>query len=476
LTRQTWPSSNNGEDGVDNNIFDNVDIDSMIIKMKKKQEQSSFSWWRRRLQRSPLRTRRRQQQQDDSVAAERFLQYIKMLRHGGPKYVNIRRVFPNAKVLILEGVPTSWIDIHPHPHHHHGQQQQQQQQQHHSLLRVLTVKKAAIYNLDEFLLANPSSSVISSCSSRKRRNYPQRREIEEQLMIENDDNKTASAPTDLLQPGISVVGRIEQEIKDQFSSNETKLNKPEESASFPPPVMPVGLTSSLPSPSLIIVPYPSSSLSLLTHLKLESCCLGELTIGFHSCLSQLQQLTYLSLRNNEFRKAITVLKALKGLEHLQYADITNNRIMGKFGPNTNLYLSGQVHTLKLSGNLLRTCSDSGLEKCFAIQNLWLDNNLIDNVIEVSGLARLPELKSLQLQKNPFTIKTITIESALASTSTSTSTSKRGGRQEIGDNNNSNNPLYDPDWKIRLWTWFQQERRAVTPLELPILNRKEKKRI
>ena len=413
LTRQPWPPSSQK--------FKATDIDSMIMQINE-QNRSSFRRFRK------IKRERQQEQQQagdpgiDNVNTADFLRYTKMLLYGGHKYLNLRTVFPNAKVLILDSVPPSWVDLHWNHHH-----QQQQQQRCSSLLRVVKVQKAAVYNLSEFLFGYSSHFIPSSTSSRGRRNL--------ERPVTPADTTTVTTTT-TINTAISKLG--------------------ETSLSLPPSLPPV-----------IITPPMSS----LTHLKLESCCLGELTVGFRSCFSQLRQLTYLSLHNNEFKNARTVLKALKGLERLKFLDVSNNRIMGKFGPNANLYLSGQVRILKLSGNLLVTCNDSGLEKCYAIQELWLDDNLIDNVIEVSGLSSLPDLQLLQLQRNTFNMKTIPKTAIVHS---SLLTSRNGNKFLNGDKKDTNNPLYDPDWKICLWTWFQQERRATTPLELPILNKKKTK--
>ena len=185
----------------------------------------------------------------------------------------------------------------------------------------------------------------------------------------------------------------------------------------------------------------------LTHLKLDHCSLGELTKGFSSSLSQLVHLEYLSLSHNQFRSAKTLLKGLRPLTKLRYLNVSANQLMGCFGPYANLCLGGQLRTLKLSDNLLETCRNSGLEKCYGLTEIWLDSNNIQDVVEVSGLARLPDLQCLALQRNPFS--------------------------QRHDASGQQNFLFDPTWKIRLWTWFQHERRALTPLELPLLNKKTK---
>eukprot|EP00536_Pseudo-nitzschia_multiseries_P008118 jgi/Psemu1/287592/fgenesh1_pg.200_\ len=219
---------------------------------------------------------------------------------------------------------------------------------------------------------------------------------------------------------------------------------------------------------------PSLS-SSLTHLKLEGCSLGELTKGFASSLSRLTQLEYLSLRQNEFRTAKTLLKGLRPLTRLRYLDVSSNRLVGCFGPYANLCLGGQVRTLLLSNNLLTTCKNSGLEKCFALREIWLDSNRIEDVLEISGLAGLPELQCLVLQDNPFSTKpkTSTKTTSLSSYRKLKAVPSSSLSYKIRKNRSTNNSHYDRDWKIRLWTWFQQERHASTPLELPLLKRRSR---
>jgi len=241
--------------------------------------------------------------------------------------------------------------------------------------------------------------------------------------------------------------------------------------------------SVLPSTAISALPssLQSSSSHSLMHLKLDNCSLGELTTGFASSLAQLVHLEYLSLRHNQFRSAKTLLRGLRPLTRLQYLDASANRLVGCFGPFANLCLGGQVRTLKLSENLLKTCQNSGLEKCYALRELWLDSNRIEDVIEVSGLARLPDLQCLALQRNPFSTRTMTMTMTTSHAKTNSSPSPAPSvtnnkeTTEIINHNKSgqDNAFYDPNWKIRLWTWFQHERQAMTPLELPVLNKKTK---
>mmetsp|Transcript_14893 Transcript_14893/g.36514 ORF Transcript_14893/g.36514 Transcript_14893/m.36514 type:complete len:1097 (-) Transcript_14893:2148-5438(-) len=170
----------------------------------------------------------------------------------------------------------------------------------------------------------------------------------------------------------------------------------------------------------------------LTHLKLEHCSLGELS-GLPTSVSRLSNLKYLSLQHNEIRCEKTVLSGLRqSSDTLVQLDLRHNSLPSL--TNAFLYLGGQLKTIKLSHNNMTTAR--GLEKCYALQELWLDNNSFASMVDLSGLARLPELKLLKIHSNPVT--TLGTE------------------------------YYDPDCRLQLWTWFQEERRCTSPLEMPKL--------
>ena len=370
LTRHSWPPKSSSKDG------------ASFLCSRSSSKKPLKEWWRKRQRqrRSILRDNNDETTEipTETVASE-FLRYAKRFEHGAPKCVNLLRVFPNATVLILESVPTSWIDMQgemPKPVLSSRNQSQRD-------LRLISITNAAVYDLEDFLA--PPAMLTSSPIS-------------------------------------------------QFQS-------------------PLSVS--------------------LTHLKLDNCSLGELTKGFASSLAQLVHLEYLSLRNNQFRSAKSLLRGLRPLTRLRYLDVSANRLVGCFGPFANLCLGGQVRTLKLSENLLTTCQHSGLEKCYALREIWLDSNCIEDVVEVSGLAQLPDLQCLALQRNPFSVRNIAALRAKPSTPPSGTTNTDAVEMPKSDTKGYGNQFYDPDWKIRLWTWFQHERQAVTPLELPVLNKKTK---
>lgn len=410
LTRQPWPSQTSSSLRDDRSSFL---CSASSSKHRLKQ------WWKKRQRQQQQRSSSRQDTNENNdgnndddaanapsdikIAASEFLRYSRRFEHGASKCVNLWRVFPNATILILDSVPPSWIDIDIDIDTKEGGFtvptasaliSTPRQKQPASLLRLISVTNAAIYDLKDFLpplsmQILPSSTAILSTST--------------------------EVPASLLQ-----------------------------------------------SPRLL----SHSPSYALTHLKLENCSLGELTKGFASSLAQLVHLEYLSLQHNQFRSAKTLLKGLRPLTRLRYLNVSSNQLVGCFGPYANLCLGGQVKTLKLSNNLLETCRNSGLEKCYALCELWLDSNCIQDVAEVSYLARLPDLQCLALQRNPFSTKRT---SSVTHSNNNNNNNSRETNVEAG----KDNPFYDPNWKIRLWTWFQHERRALTPLELPLFNKKTK---
>jgi hypothetical protein len=269
-----------------------------------------------------------------------FFLYMDKLEHS-PR-VDLR-VFSRTKVLVLEGIPPTWIVNLPvlQP-----------------TLQVLTIHRAAIYHLPSLFFSS----------------------------ADNNQKKKQQQPK----------GGQQAE----------------------------GGTTSLLLPSRF---YPH-----LTHLKLERCSVGERS-GLVSTLSKLDNVQYLSLQYNEISSEHTALRGLKYLSHLTQVDYRHNRI-GPSLPNAFLYFGGQLSVLKLSYNQIKSLR--GLDRCYALHELWLDGNHFPTVQDVSTLARLPQLNYIQLQQNPFTT--------------------------LGNSN------FDPDWKVQLWTWFQEHRRAIVPGELPIL--------
>jgi hypothetical protein len=280
---------------------------------------------------------------DAITPRQAFFHYMHKLEHS-PR-VDMR-VFPRTKVLVLDGVPPTWIVnlsfVQP-------------------TLQVLTVHRAAIYHLPSLFFSRYDMEAINRSKKEKQ----------------------------------------------QHGQAETSSS------------------SSLLVPSSGYYPH-------LTHLKLVQCNLGERS-GLVATLSKLESVQYLSLQHNEIRSEQTALRALRRLPRLMHVDLRDNCLTTSL-PHAYLYLGGQLSVLKLSHNHLTNVR--GLDRCYALQELWLDGNAIPTVQDAAGLARLPELTYLRLHHNPCTT--------------------------LG------NPNFDPDWRVQLWIWFQEHRRATSPLELPVL--------
>jgi hypothetical protein len=426
LTRQPWPSrsssSSSLRDGRSSFMCSASSSKQRLTqwwKKRQRQQQQQQQWSSSRQDNNNNNSNNGNDENDDNVndaaetpsdieiAAGEFLRYSRRFEHGVSKCVNLWRVFPNATILILDSVPPSWIDID---------------------IDIDIDKK------EEGLLAGPTASALLSMPRQKQ-------------------------PAALLRL-ISVTNAAIYDLKDFLPPLSMQILPSSTTILSPSTAAPASL---LESPRLLS--HSQSPSYALTHLKLENCSLGELTKGFAASLAQLVHLEYLSLQHNQFRSAKTLLKGLRPLTRLRYLDVSSNQLVGCFGPYANLCLGGQVKTLKLSHNLLNTCRNSGLEKCYALCELWLDSNHIQDVAEVSCLAQLPDLQCLALQRNPFSTK--------RTSSVPHSNNHYNNNRETNPKAGKGNPFYDPHWKIRLWTWFQHERRALTPLELPLFNKKTK---
>ena len=167
----------------------------------------------------------------------------------------------------------------------------------------------------------------------------------------------------------------------------------------------------------------------LTHLNLNRCGIGERS-GLRQTLSRCApHLECVSLMHNDL---VSQKAALQGLGHatrLTKLNLSYNSLTRL--PQAHLYLGGQLQHLQLSYNQLETVT--GLDRLYALEELWLDHNCLADLSELAGLCQLPQLKLLQLQGNP------------------------GLEQE------------SPQYIKQIWTWFLQYRSATTPQELPVCN-------
>ncbi len=177
---------------------------------------------------------------------------------------------------------------------------------------------------------------------------------------------------------------------------------------------------------------PTSSLSQaysqLTHLDLSHCGLGEASRLPNFFSKYTPNLGCLSLAHNDL---ISQKAAISGLCHsalLTKLNLSHNNLTAL--PEAHLALGGQLQRLQLSQNQLK--SVQGLDRLYALEELWLDHNQLSDLSELAGVCQLPQLQFLQLQGNPL-------------------------EKDF------------PQYLKQIWTWFQEFRQASTPTELPVLN-------
>ena len=135
-------------------------------------------------------------------------------------------------------------------------------------------------------------------------------------------------------------------------------------------------------------PDADDSWSGVELLKLRNCGISRLDRALHlfpSC-------SHIDLSGND----ITHIVHLHDCRNLTSLDVSNNRV--RVLSNLDRVL-GNVITLRLGGN--RIVSLDGLGKLYSVETLDLSSNLIDDLCEVSHLARLPCLESVTLTGNPL---------------------------------------------------------------------------
>ena len=137
----------------------------------------------------------------------------------------------------------------------------------------------------------------------------------------------------------------------------------------------------------------------LTHFKAASCSIDELSglspspsSSLPPPISLLTGLQSLNLSGNNLLKYETALAGLASLVQLVRVDLSFNAISSMDNAFT---LLGNVKMLILTGN--RLSSAKGIDRLYSLEYLALDNNCIEAIQDVAGVARLPCLADIQLQ-------------------------------------------------------------------------------
>jgi len=183
------------------------------------------------------------------------------------------------------------------------------------------------------------------------------------------------------------------------SSTETTPSTPTtEASSTPldrtPPATPVNLDDGEAAPtkeppSTYPVP-PRASWHQLRHLSLSN---NSLTFIPSAPLLYLPALTSLDLSSNLL---IGVPAGLANLVSLRFLNLSDNMIDSLAGIAKAL---GNVAVVNLAQNRIENLS--GLDRLFALERLDVRANRIQEALEVSRLARLPHLREVHVERNPF---------------------------------------------------------------------------
>lgn len=172
----------------------------------------------------------------------------------------------------------------------------------------------------------------------------------------------------------------------------------------------------------------SQSYPQLTHISLNHCSLGELSNLAKTLSRTAQHVQFVSLAHNDLVTQEAALKGLRLSSSLTKLNLSYNQLANL--SNAHFYLGGQLQSLVLSYNQLNTTQ--GIDRLYALENLWMDHNQLQHLSDVAALSRLPQLKNLWLEGNPFS-------------------------KEV------------PGYTQQVWNWFQHARQATVLEELPHLD-------
>ncbi|KAL7521870.1 hypothetical protein ACHAWX_006562 [Stephanocyclus meneghinianus] len=115
-------------------------------------------------------------------------------------------------------------------------------------------------------------------------------------------------------------------------------------------------------------------------------------------LSRFPKLVSLNLSHNELFRTKTALAGLSSLPFLSSINLSYNRLSNMKDVFMHI---GNVKELILSGNEIT--SSQGLDRLFSLERLSLDQNKIQHLATISGLAKLPFLTNFDLKGNPLEI-------------------------------------------------------------------------
>jgi hypothetical protein len=137
----------------------------------------------------------------------------------------------------------------------------------------------------------------------------------------------------------------------------------------------------------------------LTHLRFNHCKLDELS-KLPKLYRKVPKLKHLNLAHNEIHRESTALKGLVGCKFLQTLNLSWNQLQAL--PRAHWVLGKTLKILDLTGNRLQTLE--GIDKLDGLEELYLDQNQLSNVILLQCLTKLPLLKKLSFLKNSFLYK------------------------------------------------------------------------
>lgn len=119
-------------------------------------------------------------------------------------------------------------------------------------------------------------------------------------------------------------------------------------------------------------------------------------IGLRALIKRMPNLESISLSHNELFRTSTVLAGLRSLPNLKALDLSYNRL---FHMENAFLMIGNIKILRLSGNQLT--STRGIDRLYSLEQLALDKNLIADIPSIAGLANLPILSAIHLSGNPL---------------------------------------------------------------------------